>query len=135
MAHFEGKAHGVLIVAVALALVLGACEQKPKVASRAKGIAVPSEAVPLGELPRAVIPSRYRIALTVDPKRDAFSGHAEIDVSFKEKRRAIYLHGRDLNVLAASVRLSAQHSIPAHYMQVDKSGVARLIFVDEVPAG
>jgi alanyl aminopeptidase len=89
----------------------------------------------LGQLPRVVMPNRYRITLTVDPRKDGFSGHTEIDVVFKEKRRAIFLHGRDLNVLAAAVRLNARHTVPAHYMQVDKSGVARLIFVDEIPAG
>src|SRR5262249_15652229 len=69
------------------------------------------------------------------PRKENFSGHTEIDVVFKEKRRAIFLHGRGLNVLAASARLSAHRSIPAHYMQIDESGVARLIFLDEVPAG
>src|SRR6202022_36907 len=93
------------------------------------------EAMPLAQLPRSTIPVRYRVALTVNPTSERFTGHVEIDVRFAEKRRAIFLHGHGLNILAASVRLSARHSIPAHYMQTDKSGVARLIFVDEVPAG
>ena len=126
---------GVVVAILACTLLLAACEQRPRPAAHARSGAVPSETVPQGRLSRVVIPSRYRISLTIDPRRDGFSGHAEIDVVFNEKRRAIFLHGRDLNVLAASVRLSARHSIPAHYMQVDKSGVARLIFVDEVPAG
>ena len=87
------------------------------------------------QLPRSTVPVRYRIALTINPTSDRFTGHVEIDVRFAAKRRAIFLHGRGLNVLAASVRLNARHTIPAHYMQIDKSGVARLIFVDQVPAG
>src|SRR5215469_6893709 len=116
-------------------MVLAACGEKPKVTARPRSGGVLNEAVPQGQLSRLIIPSRYRISLTIDPRKDGFSGHVEIDVVFKEKRRAIFLHGRDLNVLAASVRLNARHSIAAHYMQIDKSGVARLIFVDEVPAG
>jgi alanyl aminopeptidase len=120
---------------VAVGLLLTGCGEEHKGPSNVKGVAVPSESVPLGQLARDVVPSRYRVALVIDPTRDMFSGHVEIDVTFREKRRALYLHGRDLNVLAASVRLDARHSIPAHYMQVDTSGVARLIFVDQVPAG
>lgn len=125
----------VLIAVLVGSLALGACGQRPKATSHARGSVVPSEAVPQGELSRVVVPNRYRILLTIDPRKDSFSGHAEIDVVFKDKRRAIFLHGRGLNVLAASVRLNARHSVPAHYMQVDKSGIARLIFVDEVPVG
>ncbi|MBV9331134.1 MAG: M1 family peptidase, partial [Alphaproteobacteria bacterium] len=119
---------------VAAVLLLAACN-KVHPAARERGKSLPAEAVPLGQLSNEVTPSRYRIALTVDPRKDTFSGHAEIDVAFAGKRRAIFLHGRALNVLAASVRLGARHLVPAHYMQVDRSGVARLLFVDEIPAG
>lgn len=126
--------HRHTLVILATALALGACS-KVHPPAHVRGASVPAEAVPLGRLPETVVPNRYRIALTVDPRRDAFSGHCEIDVAFAEKRRAIFIHGRNLNVLAASVRLSARHVVPAHYMQVDRSGVARLLFVDEIPAG
>jgi alanyl aminopeptidase len=124
-----------LIGLLATLLALAGCGQENKQQAHVRGVTVPTEAVPRGPLARDVVPSRYRIALTVDPTKDMFSGHVEIDVTFNEKRRALYIHGHDLNVLAASVRLNAKHSIPAHYMQVDRSGVARLIFVDEVPVG
>jgi alanyl aminopeptidase len=114
---------------------LCACDQQPGHNTAARGARLPAEQVPLGRLPDVVVPERYRIQLSVDPKADRFSGHAEIDVVFSEKRRAIFIDGQGLNVLGAGVRLSARKTVPAHYLQVDKSGVARLLFVDEIPAG
>jgi alanyl aminopeptidase len=116
-------------------LCLAACNQQPAGGQHQHAVVLPAESIPLGRLAQTVVPQRYRIALTIDPTKPSFSGHVEIDVIFAEKRRTIFLHGQGLNVLGASVRLSAKRSVPAHYMQVDKSGVARLLFVDEVPAG
>lgn len=126
---------GPLLCLLAVVLSAVGCTRPTPPAAHPRRPSIAGERIPLGKLPRTVIPTRYRIALTVNPTADRFSGHVEIDVRFSEKRRAIFLHGRGLNVLAASVRLNARHSIPAHYTQADKSGVARLIFVDEVPAG
>lgn len=126
---------GALLCLLAVVLSAGGCTRPTPPAAHPRRPSIAGERIPLGKLPPTVIPTRYRIALTVNPTADRFSGHVEIDVRFSEKRRAIFLHGRGLNVLAASVRLNAKHSIPAHYAQADKSGVARLIFVDEVPAG
>src|SRR5258706_2432303 len=121
-------------VFAAIALAIAGCS-RPAPPIRHARVSLGTEGVPLARLARYVVPVRYRIGLTVNPTADRFSGHMEIDVRFAEKRRSIFLHARNLNVLAASVRLSARRSIPAHFLQVDKSGVARLIFVDEVPAG
>jgi alanyl aminopeptidase len=117
-----------------MALCLAACE-KPKTAVAPRRVA--AEAVPLNQLPGDVIPRAYRLSFAVDPRRPTFEGKSEIDVTFEKPRRALYLHGLDLNVTAVSVRPKSRpkDTIPAHYMQVDKSGVARLVFVDEVPAG
>jgi len=126
---------GALLCLLAVVLSMVGCTRPAPPAAHPRRPSIAGERIPLGKLPRTVIPTRYRIALTVNPAADRFSAHVEIDVRFSEKRRAIFLHGRGLNVLAASVRLNARHSIPAHYTQADRSGVARLIFVDEVPAG
>jgi aminopeptidase N len=126
---------GALFLLLAAILLASGCSRQTAKAPHPSRPSIGGEQIPLGKLPPAVIPLRYRITLTVNPSAERFSGHVEIDVRFSEKRRAIFLHGRGLNVLAASVRLNARHSITAHYAQADKSGVARLIFVDEVPAG
>ncbi|HEY0303146.1 MAG TPA: M1 family aminopeptidase [Rhizomicrobium sp.] len=89
----------------------------------------------MGKLPRVALPERYRIVLKIDPKAARFSGHAEIDVKFLTARRTLFLHGLDLAVSGVTVKLKSGQSIAAHYDQVDESGVARLVFVDKVPAG
>ncbi len=124
------------LVVLGVTLCLSGCSKAPsKSAMRKPGLSLRGESIPLGALPRVAIPARYRIALRIDPRSDRFSGHVEIDVNFLKARRALFLHGLGLNVSGVTVRLKSGQSFAAHYDQVDGSGVARLIFVDEVPAG
>ncbi|MEI9989697.1 MAG: M1 family aminopeptidase [Rhizomicrobium sp.] len=132
--HRIGRAAGLALLAVVLCL--SGCGKAPeKHAAGRKGVSLGGEAVPLGKLPRDAVPERYRVALRIDPRTDRFAGHVEIDVLFPKPRRALFLHGQDLNVSGVTVRLKSGQSFAAHYDQVDPSGVARLIFVDKVPAG
>ena len=121
------------MVIAALAVVLAGCGKTDKKTARfAPRIA---EAVPLGPLTHVAVPTRYRLSFVVDPDKKGFVGHDEIDVTFSAARRTLFLHGMDLDVRGVVVRLPDGKTIPAHYDQVDRSGVARLIFVDPVPAG
>ncbi|MEJ0025521.1 MAG: M1 family aminopeptidase [Rhizomicrobium sp.] len=132
--HKIGRA--VALAVLAAVLCLSGCGKEPeKRAAPRKGLSLGGETVPRGKLPRDAIPQRYRIALRIDPRTDRFAGHVEIDVLFPKARRSLYLHGLDLNVSGVTVRLKSGQSFAAHYDQVDPSGVARLIFVDKVPAG
>ncbi|MGZ6009460.1 MAG: M1 family metallopeptidase [Rhizomicrobium sp.] len=125
---------GLLLLGVIICLsACGKSAVKPH--KPAHGISLRGEIIPLGRLPRIAVPQRYRIALRIDPRTDRFSGHVEIDVNFTKARRALFLHGLGLNVSGVTVRLSSGQNFAAHYDQVDASGVARLIFVDQVPAG
>ncbi|MGZ5939705.1 MAG: M1 family metallopeptidase, partial [Rhizomicrobium sp.] len=125
---------GLLLLGVIICLsACGKSAVKPH--KPAHGISLRGEIIPLGRLPRIAVPQRYRIALRIDPRTDRFSGHVEIDVNFTKARRALFLHGLGLNVSGVTVRLSSGQNFAAHYDQVDDSGVARLIFVDQVPAG
>jgi alanyl aminopeptidase len=122
--------------ALTVALCLSGCSREPhKPANVHKGISLGVDSVPLGRLPRDAVPERYRIALRIDPRTDRFAGHVEIDMRFLRPRRSLFLHGLGLNVSGVSVRLKTGKNFAAHYDQVDPSGVARLIFVDQVPAG
>jgi len=117
-------------------LCLSGCNRTPsRTAPPRQGISLAGEKVPLGQLPRVAVPERYRIALRIDPKADRFSGHVEIDVRFLKAQRALFLHGLGLNISGVTVKLKSGQNFAAHYDQVDGSGVARLIFVDPVPAG
>ncbi len=130
-----GKIAGCLAAAGAILCLSGCGKPAHQAAPRKPGIALNGESIPLGKLPRVAIPERYRIVLKIDPKAARFSGHAEIDVNFREPRRTLFLHGLDLAVSGVTVKLKSGQSFAAHYDQVDGGGVARLIFVDKVPAG
>lgn len=93
-----------------------------------------SGAVPTGPLPAAAAPTRYRLDLTIRPKLSSFSGTVEIDVTLKEPARFLYLHGKELNVTKAEL-VSRNETESAKYTQVSRTGVARVDFGREWPAG
>src|SRR5262249_9214689 len=129
-----GRAAVLLLLGAVTAL--GGCGRSNEGAEHHRpGVSLAGEHIPLGRLPRVALPQRYRIALKIDPRADRFRRHVEIDVRFLEPRRDLFLHGLGLNMSGVSVRLKSGQILAAHYDQVDPSGVARLIFVDKVPAG
>ncbi len=90
--------------------------------------------IPVGQLPSGVTPTAYRLDLTADPAKDGFHGHAEIDIQLATPTRSLFLNGRDLTVNLAAVRVGAA-VLPSTYTQVDPSGVVRVDFSRELPAG
>ena len=90
--------------------------------------------VPEGRLPDAVIPSAYRLDLSVDPAKTRFGGHVEIDASIKAPSRFVYLHGNGLAVSKATVTVDGK-TYTGSWGQVDPTGVALLTFDGVVPAG
>ncbi|MBS0277638.1 MAG: M1 family metallopeptidase [Proteobacteria bacterium] len=132
----------VLPVALLSALMLlSACgkdESKQDSRSAAivpKPITKPDEPIPLGPLPRTATPSHYAITVTVDPRKDRFSGHTEIDLTFNTARKTLFIDGNDLSVKSVYALLPSGKKIPAAYAQVHPSGVAYLNFGETVPAG
>jgi aminopeptidase N len=91
-------------------------------------------APPLGRLSEAVTPTAYRLDLSVDPSRERFSGHTEIDATLKRPTATLFMHGNGLAVTRARVT-AGNESYDAHYTQVDSSGVARLDLGRTLPAG
>ncbi len=98
-------------------------------------IAVAAPGAPTGRLPAIAIPSHYSLTLTINPKQASFHGHDEISVLIEHPVRALWLHGQDLSVERASVRLADGHTIGATYQQLDPSGVVQLRFSQPLPAG
>ncbi|TWB12798.1 aminopeptidase N [Nitrospirillum amazonense] len=92
------------------------------------------EAVPRGMLADTVQPTAYRLDLTILPEQPRFNGHAEIDVQLQREAAQIFLHGKDLTVIRATARTSSG-TVLAQWSEVERSGVARLIFADPLPAG
>ncbi|MFO1187355.1 MAG: M1 family metallopeptidase [Alphaproteobacteria bacterium] len=91
-------------------------------------------AVPTGQLPAAAAPTHYKLDLTIRPKLASFSGTVAIDITLKEPARFLYLHGKELNVTQAELVSRTQSEIVT-YAQVSPTGVARIDFGREVPAG
>ena len=99
--------------------------------------AAPTDApppVPLGKLTDAVIPSAYRLDLTIDPAKPRFSGHVEIDAALQAPSRFIYLHGRNLAMHGITASIGGRR-YAGQWQQVDPTGVALLTFAEPLPAG
>jgi len=81
-------------------LLLAACA-----APVAPGEARPAEVVVDGweRLDRSVVPRRYALDLSVDPRTPRFSGEVSIDVELSRATREIRLHAEDLAVAEARV--------------------------------
>ncbi len=116
------------------ALAMAACgkEGGPSAPSPAPQTA---EQIPLLQLPRTVVPTHYRLALTILPESARFTAQAEIDIKLSEPRTFIWLHGRDLAVHSVKAVLPDNTEVSAKYEQVHATGVARVTFDREVPAG
>jgi aminopeptidase N len=89
---------------------------------------------PHGKLPDAATPEAYRLALTVIPEKDTFTGHTEIDIVVKAKTSSLFMHGRDLKISKA-VAIQNGKEIAVTFTQLDKTGVARADFASPVDAG
>ncbi|WP_298168866.1 M1 family metallopeptidase [Novosphingobium sp.] len=97
---------------------------------------IPAEAgvMPVGKLDGAVVPQGYRLDLTVDPTKDRFSGHVEIDAEVKKAGRYVWMHGRDLKVGKVTAMVGGQ-PVSGTFRQVDPTGVALVTFDAPLPAG
>lgn len=97
---------------------------------------IPAEAgmMPAGKLDGAVAPQAYRLDLTVDPTKDRFSGHVEIDAEVKKAGRYVWMHGRDLKVGKVTAMVGGQ-PVAGTFRQVDPTGVALVTFDAPLPAG
>jgi len=90
---------------------------------------------PRGRLTDDVVPQRYSLTLTIDPRQTSFSGEVEIQVRLKKPTQQIWLHGHGLQVKDATLR-TAGHTLPLKYTEVDMvSGVARLDLPQAAAAG
>ncbi|HSC18147.1 MAG TPA: M1 family metallopeptidase [Rhizomicrobium sp.] len=122
-----------LLSALAFLIVCTAGCDKLAQQTSAVAAAAPSGDVPLAMLPRTIAPMHYSLALTIDPARDRFSGHTEIQVNVLTPQAHYFIHGLDLHVTRVVARLRAGEIISARYEQVHESGVATLTFEKPLP--
>lgn len=122
-----------LVAASLLSLVLAtpALADAPVAATPVASVVAP---IPAGKLTGMAKPEAYRLDLTVDPDKERFTGHVEIDVDLKQASNFIDLHGRDLAVSKAVATVGGK-TIAGSWKQVEPTGVARLTFGEVLPAG
>ncbi len=87
-----------------------------------------------GKLPAGVMPLRYGLALTIDPRQARFSGEARIRLKFEKRTRSFWVHGRDLKVNAASLSPATGPAIEATYSE-NGAGFAEVRLAHAAPAG
>ncbi len=112
-----------LVCAVAPIMLLAACS------------APPDPQPPVGQLGKAVVPSRYGIELAIDPSKDRFTGTVVIDVTLSEPLDAIWLHGKNLDVSEVYLTDSDSKRIDASYAERLDSGVALVSLSRSASAG
>lgn len=94
----------------------------------------PTPPVPAGQLTEAARPLAYRLDLTVDPAQERFAGRVEIDAVLARPTRAIDLHGRELAMRSVTATSGAR-TLVGQWAEHDPTGVARLTFAEDLPAG
>lgn len=94
-----------------------------------------TDGIPLGPLPRDVVPRHYTMALTVVPEEKGFEGHEVIEVTVTRATDKMFFHGKGLSVSKVEARGAGGETIAAIYREVDPSGVARLDFARPLPVG
>ncbi|MEQ1753994.1 MAG: M1 family aminopeptidase [Micropepsaceae bacterium] len=135
----------VCLLVLLTALVAVACDSAPPpratkaarpVHSAASAtVANPAQDIPTSQLPEHVEPLHYRIDLSINPDQLRYEGTVQIDIDLKAPKREFYLHGKDLVVARVTARLADRSMISGSYSQVDPTGVAKLSFDEQIPAG
>jgi alanyl aminopeptidase len=127
-----------ILPTVFLATLIAGCNQQPEqtVAATAT-IEKPAgnysdDGVPLGRLPRNVMPIHYRLQLEIVPERTTFSGHTEIDLDFREKSDHFFIHGEKLRVSESTLKLADGRSIDAGYEEYNETGIVRISLPEAV---
>lgn len=100
----------------------------------ASALAQSAPPLPTGKLPDTVKPIAYRLDMTILPERERFSGHTEIDVELKQPAASIFMHGRDLKVARAVVKIGKRET-PVTFTQKTPLGLAQVDFGQTIPAG
>jgi alanyl aminopeptidase len=89
--------------------------------------AADDETVPIGRLPRSVVPTHVGIELKIDPAQSRFSGQVHMDVQLDAATSRFWMHGRDLNITSATFTPKGGQPVPLSITVGDKAaGVLRV---------
>ncbi len=101
----------------------------------ASGVATAASDVPVGRLPRTVVPDKVAVELKIDPTQARFSGSVHMTVTVAEATNTVWMHGRDLAISSARITPSKGTAQAFKVEMVDVSGVLKLTVPEAIPAG
>lgn len=117
------KVWRVWIVAVFAALMACAENNQP----------VPADQLPVDHLPPQVTPLAYNVELYLQPRKDEFTGHVEIDVDVQRAFDRLWIHGATLKV--GNVQIVGGAIATGEWRQHTPEGLASIVFDRTVPVG
>ena len=94
---------------------------------------VPADQLPIDHLPAQLEPLRYNIELYLQPRKDEFTGHVEIDVDVQQAFDRLWLHGAQLKV--GTVQVVGGTIATGEWRQHTPEGLASIVFDRTVPVG
>lgn len=89
---------------------------------------------PKGPLEPAPFPTHYDLDLTLDPRESRFGGTVSMTLALEEPARGVYMHGRDLDILAVRSQAGEGGVVDGSWQMALDSGVAWVDFGQTVSA-
>ncbi|MEO1324078.1 MAG: M1 family metallopeptidase [Pseudomonadota bacterium] len=83
---------------------------------------------PKGPLEPVPYPIRYDLDLTLDPRESRFGGTVAMTLALDEPSRGVYMHGRDLDILAVRSLAGEGSTVDGSWQMALDSGVAWVDF-------
>ena len=111
-------------IAASLVALFGCSESNPPVAA---------DQLPVDHLPAQLEPLSYNIELYLQPRKDEFTGHVEIDVDVQQAFDRLWLHGAQLKV--GTVQVVGGTIATGEWRQHTAEGLASIVFDRTVPVG
>lgn len=94
-----------------------------------------ADQVPVGRLPRTVVPDKVAVELKIDPAQTRFSGTVRMHVQVAEATRVVWMHGRDLKISRARIMPRNGANQDFTVAEADVSGVLKLTVPKPIQAG
>lgn len=91
--------------------------------------------VPKGPLPDPIDLHAVDLAMTIDPRTEDFSGSIDLHIHLGNDRQVLWMHGQDLHISTVEARPSSGAPVSAQWTPRGETGVARVVFEEELPAG
>lgn len=82
--------------------------------------------LPTGPLPNMVEPLAYQLQLSIDPRKESFSGTTTIQVRTLKPTRHFWIHGKRLNILSTQISKADGALFPLQFTQYPAEGLIKL---------